>query len=184
MHGGERMSYWVTSFDSSQWADYELALLMVAILILVIWICVCLFKPQGALRWTAAVLSCVVVSGVCLTSRVDALQLSSLLTKGQNIEVLDGSYRYGRYHFPHNSAHGVDFREIHIGGRILKLYHAGYLEHTRCYRSFYNSNEFDDNAQLRLYIHWYEHEIEHNSDTVKIRTPCILRIEQLGTEAA
>ncbi|MCL1056672.1 hypothetical protein L2729_01545 [Shewanella gelidimarina] len=177
------MSYWVTTFDASQWADYELALLMVAILILVIWLSVCLFKPQGAVRWIFAVLSCVVISGLCLTSRVDALQLSSLLNKGQNIEILDGSYHYGRYHFPHNSAHGVDFREIHIGERILKLYHSGYLQHTRCYRNFYNTNEFGDHAQLRLYIHWYEHEFIHKKDVITLKTPCILRIEALDVEA-
>ncbi|QQX80684.1 hypothetical protein JK628_02060 [Shewanella sp. KX20019] len=177
------MSYWVTIFDASQWADYELLLLMVAIVILVIWLSVCLFKPQGVMRWTFAVCSCAAISGLCLTSRVDALQLSLLLSKGQNIEVLDGSYRYGRYHFPHNSAYGVDFRDIHIGDRILKLYHSGYLQHPRCYRNFYNTNEFSDNAQLRLYIHWYEHEFRHKEDIIKLKTPCILRIEQRGAEA-
>ncbi|MFT5790308.1 MAG: hypothetical protein ACI8SJ_002437 [Shewanella sp.] len=176
------MSYWVTTFDANQWADYELALLMVAVSISVIWGTVCLFKPQGAIRWILAVFSCVVVSGVCLTSRVDALQLSSLLSKGQNIEILDGSYRYGRYHFPNNSAYGVDFRDIHIGDRILKLYHSGYLQHSRCYRSFYNTNEFSENAQLRLYIHWYEHEFIHKNDVIKLKTPCILRIEQRDAE--
>ncbi|WOT05504.1 hypothetical protein [Shewanella youngdeokensis] len=176
------MTYWVTSFDAGQWANYELALLLVAVLIFVIWAVVCLCKPQGVARWVVAVFCCVLVSGVCLTSRVNALQISSILTKGQNIEVLDGSYQYGRYHFPYNSAHGVDFREIHIGERTLKLYHSGYLKHARCYRSFYNTNEFNDNAKLRLYIQWYEHELVHNNSIIKIKTPCILRIEQRGAE--
>mgnify|MGYP000483126036 FL=1 len=172
------MSYWNTAFDAGHWADYELALLLVSVLILVIWLLVCCFKPQGVLKWSVAVLSCVLVSGLCLTSRVDALQLSSLLDKGQNIEVLDGSYQYGRYHFPYNSAHGVDFREIHIGERTLKFYHSGYMQHNRCYGHFYNRNEFSENTQLRLYIYWHEQQISHNNQTVTLRTPCILKIEQ------
>lgn len=172
------MGAWITSYEASQWADYELALLFIILSILVIWFLLCWFKPQGFLRWSLAVICCIGLSGLCLTSRVDALQLSALLTKGQNIEVLDGRYRYGDYHFPHNSAHGVDFREIHIGQRILKLYHSGYMRHNRCYRDFYNSNQFADKAQLRLYIHWYEHELVHNSSKVVIKTPCILKIEQ------
>lgn len=175
-------SYWIIMFDARQWADYELALLMVAILILVIWVSICLLKPQGAIRWFFAVLSCVVISGLCLISRVDALQLNSLLSKGQNIEILNGRYRYGRYHFSHNSAYGIDFRDIHIGDHILKLYHSGYLQHSRCYRRFYNTNEFTENAQLRLYIHWYEHEMTHKNAVIKLKTPCILRIEQRGIE--
>ena len=175
------MSYWSTAFDAGHWADYELALLLVSALILVIWLLVCFFKPQGLLRWSAAVLSCVVVSGLCLTSRVDALQLSNLLDKGQNIEVLDGSYQYGRYHFPYNSAHDVDFREIHIGERILKFYHSGYMQHNRCYDDFYNSNQFSNNAQLRLYIYWHEQQISHNNKTVTLKTPCIIKIEQASS---
>ncbi|MEZ9593846.1 hypothetical protein AB4298_04345 [Shewanella sp. 10N.261.52.F9] len=172
------MSSWNTAFEAGQWADYELALLLMTTAILLIWLLICRFKPQGFIRCSVAVICCVVLSGLCLTSRVDALQLSSILSKGQNIEVLDGHYRYGEYHFPHNSAHGVDFREIHIGKRMLKLYHSGYLQHSRCYRDFYNSNHFGDNVQLRLYIHWYEHEFEHRSNKVVIKTPCILKIEQ------
>ncbi len=106
------MASWITAYEAGQWADYELALLLITVSILLCWLLLCRFKPQRIIGWTFAVLSCVVLSGLCLTSRVDALQLNSLLTKGQNIEVLNGNYRYGEYHFPHNSAHGVDFREI------------------------------------------------------------------------
>ncbi|MGS0675103.1 hypothetical protein [Shewanella sp. 0m-4] len=174
------MAAWNTTYEAGQWADYELALLCISVSILLIWLLVSRFKPQGFIRWTFAIVSCVALSGLCLTSRVDALQLNSLLTKGRNIEVLDGQYRYGEYRFPHNSAHGVDFREIHIGQRMLKLYHGGYLEHSRCYRDFYNSNNFSDNIELRLYIHWYEHKFTHKSAKVVIKTPCILKIEQRG----
>lgn len=178
---GGLMSPWVIAYEAGQWADYELALLLVLASTLLVWLLVCRFKPQGFLRWTLAVLCCVALTGLCLTSRVDALQISSLLTKGKNIEVLDGLYRYGEYHFPHHSAHGIDFREIHIGQRMLKLYHGGYLAHSRCYRDFYNSNRFSDNIELRLYIHWYKHELVYKREKVVIKTPCILKIEQRNT---
>ncbi|WP_108944702.1 hypothetical protein [Shewanella halifaxensis] len=172
------MSSWSTAYEAGQWAQYELALLLMAAIILLFWLLLCYFKPQGFVGWTVAIVSCVTISGLCLASRVDALQLNSLLTNGRNIEVLNGNYRYGEYHFPHNSAHGVDFREIYIGQRRLKLYHSGYLQHSRCYRHFYNSNHFRDNVELRLYIHWYDHELTHKNTKVSIKTPCILKIEQ------
>ncbi|WP_299808689.1 hypothetical protein [uncultured Shewanella sp.] len=175
------MSAWVIAYEAGQWADYELALLLVSASILLVWLLVCRLKPQGFLRCSLAVVCCVALTGLCLTSRVDALQISSLLTKGKNIEVLDGIYRYGEYRFPHHSANGIDFREIHIGQRLLKLYHGGYLAHSRCYRDFYNSNRFNDNIELRLYIHWYEHELVYKREKVVIKTPCILKIEQRNT---
>ncbi len=172
------MSAWITAYEAGQWAHYELGLLLFAVVIVLIWLLICRFKAQGFLRGALAVICCVALSGLCLTSRVDALQISSLLTKGKNIEVLDGVYRYGEYRFPHHSPHGVDFREIYIGQRMLKLYHSGYLAHSRCYRSFYNSNQFSNNTELRLYIHWYEHELVYKRAKVVIKTPCILKIEQ------
>ncbi|GIU15828.1 hypothetical protein [Shewanella sp. MBTL60-007] len=172
------MSTWVTAYEAGQWAEYELGLLLIAVFILLIWLLVCRFKSQGLLRWSLAIVSSVTLMGLCLTSRVDALQISSLLTTGKNIEVLNGEYRYGEYHFPHSSRYGIDFREIHIGERILKLYHSGYLKHSRCYRNFYNSNQFSDNIELRLYIYWYEYELSHKSARVRLKTPCILKIEQ------
>lgn len=172
------MSAWITAYEAGQWAHYELGLLLIAVSVLLIWLLVCHFKAQGFLRWSLAVFSCATLVGLCLTSRVDALQISSLLTKGKNIEVLDGVYRYGEYRFPHHSEHGIDFREIYIGQRMLKLYHGGYLAHSRCYRDFYNSNRFSDNTLLRLYIHWSEHELVYKRAKVVIKTPCILKIEQ------
>ncbi|MDB2386370.1 hypothetical protein N9W21_03395 [Shewanella sp.] len=176
------MTHWITTFDSEQWLDYERALLLVVAIILAIWFCLCLFKPQGKLRWSLIILCCASFLGLCFISRVNALQLSSLLTQGRNIEILDGPYHYGRYHFPYTSAHGLDYRELRIGERVLKIYHSGYLMNARCYQRFFSSNEFKGHTQLRLYIHWNEREIAHKNAIIKINTPCILRIDSLSNK--
>ncbi len=173
------MTYSATAFEVGEWQLFELILAACVAVLIIFWLILTHFKHQGLLSWILLILVSAGMGSLCVHSRLDALQLNNLLTQGKNIEIIHGEFHYGEYHFPYMAKHGIDYREISLDDRIIKLYHSGYLPNSRCYRNFYSDNQFNDNENLRLYIYWFESDYEFQQHTYKLKAPCIIKIERL-----
>ena len=173
------MAYSGTAFEAGEWQLFELILSASVAALIIFWLILTHFKRQGFLSWGVVILASVGMGSLCVHSRLNALQLDSLLSQGKGIEIIDGEFRYGEYHFPYMAEHGIDYREISLDDRVIKLYHSGYLPNSRCYRDFYSDNHFNDDVNLRLYIHWFESDYEFQQKTYKLKAPRIIKIERL-----
>ncbi|MEI6859881.1 MAG: hypothetical protein V5788_08895 [Shewanella sp.] len=173
------MVYSATAFEVGEWQIFELILAIGVAAIIIFWLILTHFKFQGLLSWILLILVIGSMGSLCVHSRLDALMLDRLLTQGKNIEIIHGEFQYGEYYFPYKAKHGIDYREISLDDRVIKMYHSGYLPNTRCYRDFYSDNHFNDNVKLRLYIHWFESEYEFKQRTYKLKAPCIIKIERI-----
>ncbi len=173
------MSYSQVVFESGQWQFYEWLLVILAAAILLFALIIACFKPLDFFRWFMVLSVSSGLIWLCFQSRQEAIRMSSLQTKGNQIEVLDGEFRYGDYRFTFLAKHGIDYREISINDRLIKLYHSGYLPSNRCYRDLFNSNQFRERTRLRLQIYWYEHHYYYQSMPQVLRAPCIVRIEKI-----
>lgn len=177
------MAYSGTAFEAGEWQLFELILAAGVAALIIFWLILTHFKKQGVISWSFVVLASAGMTSLCVHSRLNAMQLDSLLSQGKNIEIIDGEFHYGEYHFPYTAKHGIDYREISLDGRSIKLYHSGYLPNSRCYRDFYSDNHFADDVNLRLYIHWFESDYQYQKQTFKLKAPCIIKIEQLSTQS-
>ncbi|SQH74028.1 conserved protein of unknown function [Shewanella benthica] len=177
------MVYSGTAFAAGEWLLFEFILAIGVAALIIFWLILTHFKRQGFLSWGLVILASAGMVSLCIHSRLNALQLDRLLSQGKSIEIIHGEFHYGEYHFPYMAEHGMDYREISLDGRIIKLYQSGYLPNTHCYRDFYGDNHFDDNVNLRLYIHWFEREYQFQQQTYKLKAPCIIKIERLKATA-
>ncbi len=166
-------------FEAGQWQLYEWLLLLCAFLIVLLAVFIGYFKPLDIFRWTMVLMVSFSLIWLCFLSRKEAMSVASLQTKGNHIEVLDGEFRYGNYRFTFLSKHGIDYREIMIDERSIKIYHSGYLPSNRCYRDLFSSNQFREHTRLRLLIYWHKHRYSYGSSDYTLMTPCIVRVEQL-----
>ncbi|MCL1062732.1 hypothetical protein MK852_11365 [Shewanella benthica] len=173
------MAYSGTAFEAGEWQLFELILAIGVAALIIFWLILTHFKRQGFLSWGLVILASAGMVSLCIHSRLNALQLDRLLSQGKSIEIIDGEFHYGEYHFPYMAEHGIDYREISLDDRVIKLYHSGYLPNARCYRDFYSDNHFDDNVNLRLYIHWFERDYQFQQQTYTLKAPCIIKIERL-----
>lgn len=175
------MDYFGADFEVGAWQLFEIALVGGVAMLIISWLILTRFRRQGLMSWSVVIFLCFGMSTVCVQSRLNAMQLDSLLSNGQNIEIIDGAFHYGEYHFSNEAKHGIDYREISLDGRSIKLYHSGYLPSSKCYRALYSQSQFSENVNLRLYIHWYESEYLFKQQTYSLKAPCIIKIEQLNT---
>lgn len=171
------------AFEVGQWQTYELALLLTAGAIVLFWLGVSLFKRRGIGSWIVVLSLSSGLITLCFFSRTDAMVLQQILLQGQKIEVVNGELNYGEYHFPYMAKHEIDYREIHLDKRTIKLYHSGHLPSARCYRGFYSHNLINANSSVRLYIHWFDSPYQYRQQDYILRAPCILKIEQLHDKA-
>ncbi|MCL1127777.1 hypothetical protein [Shewanella surugensis] len=168
---------WSLAYDAVKWTYYDALLLITMIVIICFWGVIVRFKHPSILSWLVVGMGLVILGGVTYISRVQAFQLSQLLDSRLDVEIVQGPFEYGQYHFPYSADYGVDYREIMIGGKKLRLYHSGYLKNNRCYRQFYRSNTLQNASHLRLHIYWYDYYLEYKEQSINLRTPCILKIE-------
>lgn len=174
------MAYSATAFEAGEWQVFELILAASATSLIIFWLILTRFKRQGFISWSLVLLACTGMTSLCVHNRLNAMQLDSLLSHGKSIEIIDGEFHYGAYHFPYTAKHGIDYREISLDGRIIKLYHSGYLPNSKCYRDFYSDNHFKDDVKLRLYIHWFDNNYQFKQQTFTLKVPCIIKIEQIN----
>ncbi len=173
------MSYSQVVFEAGQWQLYEWLLLLCTFLIVLLAVLVSFFKPLDFFRWAMVLSVSFSLVWMCFQSRKEAMSVASLQTKGNHIEVLDGEFRYGNYRFTFLSKHGIDYREIMIDNRSIRLYHSGYLPSNRCYRDLFSSNQFGEHTHLRLLIYWHKHHYTYDAQDYSLMAPCIVRVEQL-----
>lgn len=171
------------AFEVGQWQTYELALLLSAVGLVLFWLGISLFKRRGVGSWVVVLSLSSGLITLCYFSRSDAMALQQLLLQGQQIEVVNGELNYGEYHFPYLAKHEIDYREIHLDKRTIKLYHSGHLPSTRCYRGLYSHNRLNTHSNVRLYIHWFDTPYKYRQQDYTLRAPCILKVEQLHDEA-
>lgn len=99
-----------------------------------------------------------------------------------DIEVVNGVFHHGKYQFTDITSDGLDYRELRLNKRVIKVYHSGYMYSARCYRQFFSSNKIANDSVLRMYIYWHEQNYSFKQQVHKLRTPCILKIEELVTD--
>ncbi|BAJ03847.1 signal peptidase II [Shewanella violacea] len=174
------MTYSGTAFEAGEWQVFEIILAASVATIIIFWLILTHFKRQGFMSWCLVLLVSGGMTSLCVFSRLNAMQLESLLSLGKNIEIIDGKFHYGEYRFPYMAEHGIDYREISLDERTIKLYRSGYMPNTHCYRDFYSDNKFNENVKMRLYIHWFESNYKFQKQTYKLRAPCIIKIERLN----
>lgn len=168
---------WRLAFNAVQWTYYDLFLLITMIVIILFWMVIVRFKHPGILWWMTVGVVLFILGGGSYTSRVQALKLDQLLNNSREIEIIQGAFAYGDYYFPHSADYDVDYREISIGEKRLRLYPSDYLKSNRCYRKFYRHNTFQNVDYLRLHIYWYDYSLDYKGQSIGLKTPCILKIE-------
>lgn len=173
------MSYSSLVFEVDNWQNYELILLGGGLGILLIAVLLSHWWSLGIWRWLMVLSMSGILIGLCVQSRYEVNQLSKLLVKGTGFEVIEGNFHYGDYQFSNVAQHGIDYREISLDERAIKLYHSGYLPSTRCYRALYAKNQFHPDAHLRLSIYWSEFQYTYRANTYTLKAPCIVKVEQL-----
>ncbi|QYK12504.1 hypothetical protein K0I63_17475 [Shewanella rhizosphaerae] len=173
------MSYSSLVFEVGEWQLYELVLLCVGLGILLLSLLIGHWWPLGLWRWTLVLIVSGSLVTLCVQSRYQVSQLSDLLVRGGKLEVVEGNFHYGDYQFSNVAKHGIDYREISLDERAIKLYHSGYLPSARCYRALYTHNQFHPDAHLRLSIYWSEYHYTYRSNRYTLKAPCIVKVEQL-----
>ncbi|QDO83232.1 hypothetical protein FM037_08315 [Shewanella psychropiezotolerans] len=166
-----------TIFEASAWLQYERVLIILSIFLIS---CTLLhYKYKRNIPWKIMSLTAIFASAL-ITSRISALEFDGMLANPKNIEIVNGLFHHGEYRFTDIASDSIDYREIRLSDRMIKLYHSGYMYSSRCYRKFFSSNSIEENSKLRMYIYWFEHDYIFNEKSHKLKTPCILKIEQVS----
>lgn len=137
-----------TIFESSDWLQYERLLVILTSLFIICSI----FNYRNTKKFPWKILSLTAIAASTLiTSRISALEFNSMLADLRNIEVINGLFHHGEYRFTDIASDSIDYREIRLNDRMIKLYHSGYMYSSRCYRKFFSSNNIAESSNLRMH---------------------------------
>lgn len=166
-------------FSYEQWSLYEYLTIAVIFITLLGWFVAASIFDISALTALLFALISILIASTISISRMQVKQLENTLQHFNKIEVIQGQLSYGPYVFPDQNELGIDYRKIYIGGQEIKLYHSGYLPSDKCFRGFYNSDNYLASQTIRLYIHWHEYSVDDYNTMQKVLTPCIVKIDLL-----